>query len=235
MLSFLKKYFSYSKTNKTLWILILLDIFFIAAYAIFLYLIFIRVQFDWLIADKFHVDLDGGYPEIFQYLKYLIIVFIIIYIMFKKKATSYLSWFFVFVLLLLDDMLQFHEMFGKWISEKLNYSPMFGFGIQDLGELTYITVFGSIVLIFLFIEYRSGSKKYKKRCIDLGLLFALFLFFGIAIDMLNQFVSYNRYIDLFMTLLEDGGEMITLSFIVWYFLFIAIKPKNNIQYLHQYF
>jgi len=234
MLSFLKTHFSHPKTNKAFWILIALDILFIVTHAVFIFLIFIRLDFNWSISESFLINIDGTYPEVFQYLKYSLIVLLIIYMKFKKKVVGYLSWLFIFMLLLLDDALRFHELFGTWVAKKLNYVPMFGLRAQDLGELTYVVIFGSIVFFLMFIEYRVGTKDYKKRCFDICLLFALFLFFGIGIDLLHEFVRGNRYVQLSMLLLEDGGEMIALSFITWYFLFITIKPEDYNHYLYDY-
>jgi hypothetical protein len=181
------------------------------------------------------INLDGGYPEIFQYLKYIIINIIIVFLILKKQGIGYVAWFILFTLLLLDDALQFHETFGTWAANHFNYSPMFGLRAQDLGELTYVAIFGSILLFFLVYGYLKGNEKYRLINIDLAILFALFLFFGVAMDMVDEWVPYNRYSKLFLVLTEDGGEMIVLSLIVWYFFFLIYKPDNHNVYLFQNF
>jgi hypothetical protein len=138
-------------------------------------------------------------------------------------------------MLLLDDALQFHERFSEWVVEMFNYQPMFGLRAQDLGELTYVAVFGPIILLFLILGFYKGDKKFRNINIDLALLFALFLFFGVVVDMLHSLTGGNRYTLLFMILLEDGGEMIVLSVIAWYFYYIALRYEKHDNYLYQYF
>lgn len=231
--NYFKTHFNYKKSNRLIILLLALDIFFILTHVLFIYLIYIRVQFDWSITRPFQLNKDGGYPELFQYLKYLIIICTTIYIMFYKRIYNYLSWLLLFILLLFDDAFQFHERFAVWVVEKYNYTSILGLRPQDLGELTYLVVFGPILLIFLILGYYYGNIKIKKTFIDLGLLFALFLFFGVVIDMFHQVVGDNRYVILFMIVLEDGGEMFALSFLTWYFYFLCLRSDNHNTYLFQ--
>lgn len=232
--NFFRNHFNYKKANRFISVLIVFDLLFIITHVLFVYLIFKRVPFDWSISKVFQLNYDGGYPEIYQYLKYLFIILTLIYTMHTRKIYNYLSWFILFVLLLLDDAFQFHERFATWVAERFNYTSMFGLRPQDLGELTYIGLFGPFLLLFLILGYYYGNKKIKKTYIDLGLLFGLFLCFGIGIDMLHQLVGDNRFIVLFMIILEDGGEMITLSLLTWYFYFLTFRPDNHAAYLFQY-
>ena len=234
-MNYFKKNFSIQKTNLLLLILVTMDIVFVLGHALVIYLIFIRVEFDWSISNMFLVDYDGGYPEIFQYLKYILIIISIIYIVYHKKEYNYLSWLLLFILLLFDDALSFHEQFGGFISERFNYKPMFGLRAQDLGELTYVALFGPLVLLALILGYRNGNEKYKKTNLDLVLLFSLFLFFGIVIDMLHVLFEDNRYTKLIMVLLEDGGEMLALSLLSWYFFFIVFRSEIHNKYIYKVF
>ena len=234
-MNYLKKNFSIRKTNLLLLILVAMDIIFVLGHAIVIYLIFIRVEFDWSISNMFMVDYDGGYPEIFQYIKYISIIIAIIYILYQKKEYNYFSWLLLFTLLFFDDALSFHEQFGGFAAERFNYKPMFGLRAQDLGELTYVALFGPLVLLALVLGYRNGNGKYKKTNLDLVLLFSLFLFFGIVIDMLHVLFEDNRYTKLLMVLLEDGGEMLALSLLSWYFFFIVFRSEIHDKYIYKVF
>ena len=212
-----------------------MDIIFVLGHALVIYLIFIRVEFDWSISNMFMVNYDGGFPEIFQYIKYISIITAIIYILYQKKEYNYLSWLLLFTLLFFDDALSFHEQFGGFAAERFNYKPMFGLRAQDLGELTYVALFGPLVLLALVLGYRNGNGKYKKTNLDLVLLFSLFLFFGIVIDMLHVLFEDNRYTKLLMVLLEDGGEMLALSLLSWYFFFIVFRSEIHDKYIYKVF
>ncbi|WCO03100.1 hypothetical protein [Psychroserpens ponticola] len=231
---FFKQHFNIKRTNKILAILLSLDLFLVLLHALLIFLVFIRIDFDWSILP-FMVNNDDGYPEIFQYLKFIFIIGTLVYLIIKRKRTGYLSWLLLFILMLLDDALTFHERFGTWASEKFNISPMLGLKSQDIGELAYVAIFGGLLLILLVVGYYKGDEKYRKTNISLGVIFALFLFFGVGVDMLHSFFGNNRYSDLFLTLLEDGGEMMVLSLFVWHFIFIIIRPETQDTYLYEYF
>jgi len=231
---FLKQHFNIPKANTLLKFLLSIDILFIFLHALFVFLVFKRIDLSWSIVP-FTLNNDDGYPEMFQYLQFIIGIIILIKLLLKTKTMGYMSWLILFVLMLLDDSLKFHERFGTWATEKFNYTPMFGLRAQDLGELTYVAVFGSILLFFLVGGYYYGDKKYRKTAIDFGIIFAVFLFFGIGVDMVHEFIDHNRYTLLFLILLEDGGEMVMLSIFVWYIYFTLLKPDNHDTYLFQYF
>ncbi|MBR9846120.1 MAG: hypothetical protein GYB35_08445 [Algicola sp.] len=232
--NFFKQYFNTKRTNRILAILLSIDILFVLLHALLIYIVFIRIDLDWSIVP-FMVSNDDGYPEIFQYIKFVVIIGIILFLIIKRKRKGYIAWLLLFTLMLLDDSLTFHERFGAWVSEKFNFSPMLGLRAQDIGELTYVAIFGALLLILLVLGYYKGDEKYRKTNISLGVLFTAFLFFGVGVDMLHSFFGTNRYSDLFLTLLEDGGEMIVLSLFVWLFVFIVVRPKTQNVYLYQYF
>ncbi|MEP5338987.1 MAG: hypothetical protein ABJL44_19545 [Algibacter sp.] len=232
--SLFRNIFSLKKSNQLLNFLILLDCLFIFAHILIVCLVFFGFQISWAVFSSIRVDFDNGYPEMFQYFKYFIIIIIIISLIYKKKKYHYFSWLFVFVFLLLDDSMQLHENCGGWIAQKFNYSPAFGLRAQDLGELTFVSVVGIGLMLFLILGFYFGDKKIRKINIDIGLIFSVFLFFGVVVDILHQLLSENETLSFIMVLLEDGGEMIVLSVMTWYFLFITLEQDKQSNFLHEY-
>lgn len=70
---FFKEHFSHPKSNKLLAILLSIDILFIVLHALFVFLVFKRIELGWSIAP-FMVNNDDGYPEMFQYVQFLIAI-----------------------------------------------------------------------------------------------------------------------------------------------------------------
>jgi len=52
---------------------------------------------------------DNGYPEIYQYVKELWIVVLLLSILTKTRVAGYSVWALLFLYLLMDDALQIHE------------------------------------------------------------------------------------------------------------------------------
>ena len=184
---------------------------------------------------NFLVDADGGYPEYFQYLKYILIVLLAAYLAFFKKEYGYLSWLFLFFILLIDDAFQVHERFGHALADRFALSDAYGLRAIDYGELIYAIIVGGTLFWLMVLPFYKGSKAFRKTFIDIVILFALFLFFGIGIDMLHQLLIEIHMVSAVFALIEDGGEMITLSLMVWYFYFIVVKESAQRAHLLDFF
>ena len=134
--------------------------------------------------------------------------------------------------MLLDDAFSFHETSGKFLALLLDIQPTMGLRPVDYGELLYALAVGIIILPLMAYCYISGDKTFKKSFVDLSLLLIVLLFFGVFMDMLHSYFSDIYPLGGIFGLLEDGGEMIALSLIAWYMLFIAISTNNRQVYLH---
>lgn len=213
-------------TNKILVFLILIDILFCLIHFILGVLTiygFINVfeEFpNWLITA------DLSYSESFQYLKFCIILIILFEYVFIKKDYIFFPWLILFGILLIDDSFQVHEKFGVFISENFNFKGILGLGGRDLGELCYAAFLGILFFSSLFFSLKNSTIAYKKTSLELTFLILILVFFGIFIDMFHA-ISPNQVISGILGLIEDGGEMISVSLIVWYMFLIRNKKNRN--------
>jgi hypothetical protein len=75
-------------------------------------------------------------------------------------------------------------------------------------------------------ERKFNPKKFKKISFELSLLFSLLVFFGAFIDVIHSGFSDIGLSGIF-GLIEESGEMISLSLIVWYSLLIKGEYKRE--------
>lgn len=223
-LNYLKDYFSDTRANSILKVLLIIDVLFIIGHCIIA--LFGNYQ-----PRIFLVDTEHGYPEIFQYIKYLVLILIAGYFIFIKKRYSYFTWFILFTILLLDDSLRFHERAGEFIANYMGYTPAFGLRDVDFGEITYAFLVSNVIFICSIIALRKNSKKTKKTFLDISLLFGFFLFFGIGVDMIHSMVENVYILSAVVALIEDGGEMIALSVLVWYFFNLYFSNFKKRKFL----
>ncbi|MBC6999397.1 hypothetical protein [Cytophaga sp. FL35] len=181
------------------------------------------------------VDTDGGYPEIFQYIKFISIALISLWLVFTRDEYGYFAWSILFTFLYLDDAYQFHESAGAYLASSFSLQPMLGLRPRDLGELLYAGFAGILFLVLLLIGFIRGSKIYKGEAFDILLLFSIFIFFGIGVDMAHQWVVDIYMVSAVFALIEDGGEMIGLSLLTWYFYFAAKKSLSGRKFLYKVF
>ena len=107
-----------------------------------------------------------------------------------------------------------------------------GLRALDWGELIYAGLAGALIFGMFLIFCIKGSKQYNDTTKDIVLLFGLFLFFGIAIDMVHSFFTETYMVGAILSLVEDGGEMLVLSFLVWYFSFLVFHVDGKRAYLY---
>lgn len=170
---------------------------------------------DW----HFSIELDRSYAELFQYIKYLWLVLLLALLAFSRRAFLYLGWMLVFASLLTDDVFEVHEHVGTSLSVSLGLPGVFGLRPSDLGELLVAGMVGGSVVALIGLGYLRAAPVQRLLTRHLALLLVALGLFGVLIDTLHisVFLATPERSDwlVALALLEDGGEMITVSFMVW--------------------
>jgi len=169
----------------------------------------------------YDIGQDLGYGEFYQYMKYFWIILLLIYILKTTRNIRFISWILVFVYFLLDDSLQIHEKIGGLIAKSLPPDPHLGLEDQDYGELIVTGAFGLLFFILLTFSYWRGSLTFKKISIDLIIFISALVFFGVFMDMVHDAVKSGWVIEEILGIIEDGGEMVVVSIILWYVFHLA--------------
>lgn len=189
---------------KLFYLLVATDIFFIILHLIYRYS-------GLTLNSAFSIEQDGGYAEIFQYVKEYWIALLLGFLAVRQRSFIYILWSLLFVYLLLDDSLNIHEQLGLFISNKLGFTA----GIiraRDFGELAVSALVGSFFLISIATAFRFSDRQSKQTSRYLIItLFALALF-GIGVDMVHMIIKFPS-LQTFLIILEEGGEHIAISII----------------------
>jgi hypothetical protein len=170
------------------------------------------------VPDLLKVTHDLTLPEDFNYLKWGTIALALFWMAYRDRWLTPFLWGIVFVMILLDDSIQIHEMLGHDISvaERLPSTSLLY--ADDLGELIVFGLMGLIALgiaVTSFSQKGATSRKMTIRyiCIVCGLAF-----FAVGLDALHQMVvqatigtALETILPQVMGLLEDGGEMVVGS------------------------
>jgi len=216
------KYYNNKKANKLLILLLSLDLGFIIIH-------YINALTPLLDNDNFSIGIDNSFAEFFQYFKFASVIVFIIMIIRKTGTKHYLAWILIFAYLLIDDSIRIHDRFGSHIALKMNFNPPFGLRLMDLGELA-VSVFSGIILIsIIFRAYQKGSLLFRNVSKDLFILLFILVFFGVGMDMIHMIIidkvpeSMLRGVNSLLGLFEDGGEMVSMSLILWYTYFVMLK------------
>lgn len=172
--------------------------------------------------DLLSITTDGGYPELYQYVKYFWVILLTLYLARVARAPHYVAWTVLFAYFLCDDALSIHERVGAVIGKGLPFVPPLNLRVEDVGELAVTAMVGGLLLPLLLWSYRSGSDQFKKITQDLVLLVLAFVFFGVVVDVAHQSIKLGWVVEFIMGIIEDGGEMVVLSLIVWFVFLLSV-------------
>ena len=185
-------------------------------------LVFISLHIALRLANRleawpmFSIYRDGGYPEVFQYVKEAGIAVALVAVAFRAREYRYLAWSALFFFLLLDDSLGIHELIGGQLVAAWQLSSHLGIRGQDFGELAAEALTGGLLLAALAFCYWRGSARFRKVSRQLFSLLMIVIFFGVFVDSLHFLYEINWKMGLLMVVIEDGGEMVGMSLAVWY-------------------
>ena len=178
-------------------------------------------------SSAFSVTRDGGLGETYQYLKMFWIVLLLTGVSVRTGRLSYVSWALLFLYLLLDDSLQLHERLGSMVASRMGYAPAFHLRAQDFGELTVVGSVGLFFACVLALTWWRGDQEFRRVSRGLALLFGVVVLFGVGVDMLHSMAD-SPALTAALALLEDGGEMVSMSFVCWYAYRVFLRQSSTI-------
>ena len=210
---------NYPKAHKILFFLLGIDL-------IFVLLHFYSLSLPMSDATRnLRLDMDFGYAEMFQYIKFICVATLLAVMFFKRKLWIYVIWSLFFLFLFADDAFSFHEAVGGDIAEIFNLQGVMGLRSRDLGELVFVGLIGLSFMFFFLFALIRGSKKTKQITIHFILLMGVLVFFGVGIDMLHS-VLIKMPGSGILTIIEDWGEMLATSLILWYSVYLFLEQKK---------
>lgn len=166
----------------------------------------------------YSIEQERGYAEIFQYIKYFWTILLLGALAFTRRKWNYAVWMLLFLYLLGDDASQFHERGGEFFTATMGYQAQWGLRAQDFGELSMSVIVLVLFSIFSIKTYLLADTDTKNAVKGYGVLLALLAFFGVGVDMLHVVAGGDSFP--LLGVLEDGGEMLSVSLITWYSFFL---------------
>ncbi|MCC2981596.1 hypothetical protein [Sphingomonas sp. IC4-52] len=154
---------------------------------------------------------DGSFIEIWGYLKQAALCVAAATVYAQTRERFYAAFALLFACVLADDMLRLHE----WLGGKLSHPDLLGeWGIIPAAAL----ISGLPLLIALFTLVRMPTEE-RKPAIALMLGFGLLAFFAVPVDLLHELVlGQEASGQTLVTLVEDGGELVSMTaiFALWF-------------------
>lgn len=160
---------------------------------------------------RFSITRERSFGEIFQYFKALVLAVLLLRA--APRSPGSVFWGLLFGIFLVDDAFAVHEQAGLWFARAVALPSLGSARPEQVGEAVLLAAGGLLVLLALAgIIWRGGA---RSRDITRRLLpgLALLAFFGVGVDLLHSTIG-DPGIRYPVGLLEDGGEMIAMTFLV---------------------
>ena len=190
-----------------------------------------RVFVALLEGELFNIERERGYAEMYQYIKFFWIIVLLFNLSLRNRSLHYIPWLLLFTYLLFDDSIPIHGRAGEFFAEHFNFTPLFGLRLQDYGQLVISATAGIFLFLPLVWAYRKGTQIFRKISMDIGLLVLVLVFFGVVVDMLHSAVHLGNTVDFIMGFVEEGGEMLAVSLVLWYIFLLNVRGTNAGCYL----
>ncbi|MBC8331548.1 MAG: hypothetical protein H8E28_06170 [Anaerolineae bacterium] len=167
----------------------------------------------------FSLEQNKGYAEIYQDIKGVWIVALLVYLLIRRRKIFYAIWLLLFGFILLNNVMTFHESIAGSLSTNLMpFDWPLSYKVK-LGEMGLYMMIGIPTLIFIGATYRKSAPEEQTVTRALLWLFALLMVFALGVDLLH--IGIRRIFDTqlvyeIMGGIEEGGEMVVMSFIYAY-------------------
>lgn len=168
------------------------------------------------------LDEDRSIPEFFNYSQSFASAFFLLKLYLGERKLIFAALSFSFLFIGFDDMLEIHEIFGHLLAQMLDFPPILGLRPRDSGELLVWLLIGApLGLAIAWGLIRSDRRTRAFSILVLSAL-ALLVFFAAGVDMLHIALpdlllargadpTLARGLYSFLTIVEDGGEMLSLA------------------------
>jgi len=161
---------------------------------------------------ELRITTDRSIPEWFNYAKTLLVVVLLGRLWRATTERVYFSMMILFSVVLLDDMLEIHELVGKRFVRLFEMRTLLGLRAQDIGEVITWAILGALVVPLLLAGFARSGRLHRGNGMALLLPFGVLLFCAIFVDQL-----YSNFWDAFpgagitLDMIEDGGEMLAIT------------------------
>jgi hypothetical protein len=170
------------------------------------------------VPELLKVTHDLSLPEDFNYLKWALIATALFWMAYRDRWLTPFLWGIIFVMILLDDAFQIHEMLGHDVSLEANLPSTSLLIADDLGELLVFAFMGLVALGIAVTSFAQKGAFSRTMTIRYVLIVIGLGFFGVGIDAFHQMVVHlvtdtalETILPQMMGLVEDGGEMLVGS------------------------
>lgn len=156
------------------------------------------------------IDRDGGALEILNYVQTGLTATFLVMAGLAARRPLYLAWGLLFLFIVLDDSLQYHESVGRLLVAGLDLPAFQGMRPQDTGELIAWAAAAVVLLPAIAVFHWQSPPAVRRHSVVLLACFTALVMCAVVFDMVHMVLSRTLLAGA-IGFLEDGGELIAMA------------------------
>ena len=173
-----------------------------------------------------------AYLNAYQLVKLFWVIILFTYVVELTRCYGYVSWILVFTYFLFEKTFQIHQNIGSHFANSLSAYLPHNLSLQPrLFELAVLAIAGTFLFAIMAWAYLRSPYAFKKISNDMLLFIVAWGFFGVFTDLAAAF-NPGPLVKFGSDIVEDGGEMVVVSLILWYVFLLTIRKGKPDLFLH---
>ena len=157
------------------------------------------------------LDVDAGYPEMYQYVKALWVVLCAGALWWRRRQPVFAVIAAAFAFVIADDAGVLHERLGLRLARALGIGDALGLRTQDFGEVLFFALVGAALLGAGWMAYRRSDRPARRVARYAAAAVVALAVFGVGVDVLHQLAPEGGRLHVALGVVEDGGELAVMS------------------------
>jgi hypothetical protein len=173
-----------------------------------------------------------AYMLSYHLVKLFWIIILFAYVLRLTKYLGYATWVVVFTCFLIDDALEIHQKIGDHIADYINRNSPLNLGLAPRYiELTVLALAGMVLMTIMAWAYFRSPLVFRKMSNDILLFIVALVFFGLIADVAVALKLAPKII-VGLEIVEDSGERVVYSLILWEVFLLAIRKGKPGFFVH---
>lgn len=192
---------------------------------LFIFFHSLQLGIDYPHDKNFRLNWARGYPENFQYIKFLWAGCLLFWIFICRRRLPYLLLSGVLAYLLLDDANEIHENIGERLAMAYPNAGFWGIHPQDITEFLTMITLGTFMLLLMALSWFLSRQSERRDVVPIVVLILCIGFFAVVVDFAHGIVGNNPMLDELFRIIEEGGEMISATLLTAWIFSIAFRDQ----------
>ncbi len=186
-----------------------------------------RAELPFLREGLFDIEGQFGLSALMIFAQFAAMIFFLSEIKYNRRDRAFDFWKYLLLYILADDIFEISEHAGEILGELFSFETLFGLTPADYGKFAFAIGGGLAASAFLGYLLRRSSREFVSTSFAIFVLLSCFAFFAVVFDIIHAAFDKDPRLGFAFSILEEGGEMIVLSFMTAFLYYLWQVSRNR--------